>query len=86
MNLTDYPTPRTNSRLYDIGETSGMDPHSYGDWTEADFTRQLEREAAAWRAVAEMYRSPKGGSTCLQIIIKAEKAFDALKSQLKENP
>lgn len=49
------------------------------DIVDADFARQLEREAAAWRAVAEKYKQHDGDYE----LTECDLAFDALKSQLK---
>lgn len=75
MNLTDYPTPRTDKNVTKLSKTPDC-------FCEAEHARQLEREAAAWRAVAEKYRRHFYESD----IRIANEAFDALKSQLNEKP
>lgn len=80
MNLTEIPTPRVDSEIRDMGTDGDGDAYLH-----VSFCRQLEREAAAWRAVAEMYRSSesvKGSIAVLKIMNAADKAFDALKAQL----
>lgn len=82
MNLTDYPTPKTDFK-------------GWSDWgcDAMDFARQLEREAAAWKAVAEKlatemrdlaWLSGPAGSTQSNDAELALAAFDALKSQLEK--
>jgi hypothetical protein len=82
MNLTDYPTPKTNHAVKDGYTFNGEDIR-----TAIEFSQQLEREAAAWRAVAEKYRSSefvKGTIGVLETLKEADEAFDALKSQLTQ--
>lgn len=73
MTLTDYPTPVSDQWLL-------SDPPVTLDAYLA--MQQLEREAAAWRAVAEKYRRHFYESD----IRLANEAFDSLKSQLNEKP
>jgi len=68
MNLNDYPTPRT-----DRIATSG-------DWVQAGLSRQLELEAAAWRAVAEAIHAASN----LDELQAAHEAFDDLKAKLEK--
>ena len=80
MNLTDYPTPRI-----DFEWDHYVTPHSrrHAETPIARLTntgRQLEREAAAWREVAEAIHSASN----LDELQSAHDAFDALKAQLNE--
>lgn len=81
MNLTDYPTPKSDS----------LQP--WDDVIDVEEFRQLEREAAAWRAVAEAlhdelntaFNGYAGQYMRIEALVTLE-AFDALKSQLNEKP
>jgi hypothetical protein len=73
MNLTDYPTPRTEAAAY-------SDPTPGHEVVSLDDARQLEREAEAWKAVAEKYRK----SLKHWDLAAANVAYDALKSQLEK--
>lgn len=73
MNLSEIPTPRTDCTfpvLYDNDK----------EWVLADDMRQMEREAAAWRMVAEAIHLASN----LDELQAAHEAFDALKAQLNE--
>lgn len=83
MNLTDYPTPKSDS----------LQP--WDDVIDVEEFRDLEREEAAWRAVAENLAENlrnlawlDGGpfSDNPSSSDRAILAFDALKSQLNEKP
>jgi len=81
MNLNDYPTPRTDQfRTEDNGDTSWL----------LDECSHLEREAAAWRAVAECLAKEFRETAWLCGFNKpntAEQAiadFDALKAELEK--
>ena len=79
MNLTDYPTPKTDAAA---NSCFGGD-----ETVDADVSRQLEREAAAWKAIAEMYRKSESVENSHELLIvldEATEAFDALKSQLEK--
>jgi hypothetical protein len=85
MNLADYPTPRS--------DTSADSCFVGGETVDADVSRQLEREAAAWKAVAEQLATELRDlaeltNSCLlekpTEALTAIKAFDALKSQLEK--
>jgi hypothetical protein len=66
MNLPDYPTPKTDAcQTFEQALT---------------VSAQLEREAAAWKAVAEMYRNTYGVTG----LDEADDAFDTLKSKLTQ--
>ena len=93
MNLTDYPTPRSDQmRNFWLGDR----PHEYQAPFEAEAFHevcQLEREAAAWKSVAEKlatemrdlaWLSGPAGSTQPNDAELALAAFDALKSQLTQ--
>jgi len=80
MNLTDYPTPKSDAAewMTELGTSVVC----------YDVSAGFEREAAAWKAVAEMlyarveadrYRSYNGVESDA-----AMEAFDALKSQLEK--
>jgi hypothetical protein len=83
MNLTDYPTPRSDATWH-ILETECI-----ADWLERSqaATRQLEREAAALLAICERYRA---GTVDIrpreygdqEFLDEIGADFDALKSQL----
>jgi hypothetical protein len=73
VNLNDYPTPRTDA--------ARAKPLNLGDAVAGTDMEQVEREAAAWRAVAEelansilVARRPS----------QALEAFDALKAKLEK--
>jgi hypothetical protein len=66
MNLNELPTPRTDE--FERAICDGLE-------SALEFARAIEREAAAWRAVAQLFESSNW--------IKAQKAFDALKSEVK---
>jgi hypothetical protein len=72
MKLTDYPTPRTDA----AAETRIVRGRPR-EITDAEVARQLEREAAAWRAVAETIHSASN----LDELQAAHEAFDALKNE-----
>ena len=81
MSLADYQTPKSDS----------LQPWS--DFIDIEEFRQLEREAAAWKAVAEKlttemrdlaWLSGPAGSTQPNDAELALAAFDALKSQLEK--
>lgn len=89
MNLTEIPTPRVDSEIRDMG-TDGDGDASY---LHVSFCRQLERESAAWRAVAESLAEEfrdlawLAGPANDPSPSKAEQAiqtFDALKAQLTQ--
>lgn len=65
MDLTDYPTPKSDS----------LQP--WDDVIDVEEFRDLEREAAAWRAVAEKFYNATDGE-----MYAACETFDALKSQV----
>ena len=88
MNLTNYPTPRSIKRHEEVQDR-------YGTGTFDDCLpdmKQLEREAAAWKAVAEKLAAemrdlawlagPAGSVQPNTAELELE-AFDALKSQLE---
>lgn len=80
MNLTDYPTPICEAffaLMWAKDQVTDVDLHE--SYRKA---RQLEREAAAWKAVAEMYRGAESGAS--PELMAADEAFDALKSQLEK--
>jgi hypothetical protein len=68
MSMTDYPTPMTDRIA------------TPGDWVQAGLSRQLECEAAAWRAVAEAIHSASN----LDELQAAHEAFDALEDELEK--
>jgi len=74
MNLTDYPTPRTEAETWRAGDLR------IGARVSADFARQLEREAAAWKKVAEAIHSAYN----LDELQAAHEAFDDLKAELEQ--
>jgi hypothetical protein len=74
MELTEYPTPRTNELI----RTQLARARMTGAASASKLTFkciELEREAAAWRDVAEMFAASNN---------HAQEAFDALKSQLTQ--
>jgi len=74
VSLNDYPTPRTEAETWEAGNLR------IAQRVSADFARQLEREAAAWRAVADMYRKTHGVTG----LDEADEAFDALNAELEK--
>jgi hypothetical protein len=82
MNLTDYPTPRSEfgwKRYIETGNEEEL----------LIVSEQFEREAAAWKAVAEMlYEASRQAVFTFEHeeadMNEADEAFDALKSQLEK--
>lgn len=80
MNLTDYPTPKSDAAA---NSCFGGD-----ETVDADISRKLEREAAAWREMAEWLvarvrrHQHVGVNVCESC--RVIRAFDALESQLEE--
>lgn len=75
MNLTDYSTPRT-----DAAAETRIVKGKPREIVDADEMRDLERQAAAWRAVAEGLRNAYHHEE----IVAACKAFDAIKAELEK--
>lgn len=74
MNLNDYPTPRTDKHEKSpFQHACGMPPPGYLS-VESEIVRGIEREAAAWRAVAYAYRLHASESE----LAKCDEAFDRL--------
>lgn len=73
MNLTDYPTPKSDEILRSI--TWGLPAYAL---PLRDAMRQFEQQAAAWRWVAEAIHS----ASKLDELQAAHESFDSLKSQL----
>jgi hypothetical protein len=89
MNLADYPTPKTEALWIRLVRNPG--PGS--SIALRNHSNQLEREAAAWKAVAEKLVTElrdlawlSGPAGCPQPndAELALAAFDALKSQLEK--
>lgn len=80
MNLTDYPTPQLDE--FKSHWTISRRRTKQATFAAEAFKRlaQLEREAAAWKEVAEAIHSASN----LDELQAAHEAFDALKSQLNE--
>ena len=77
MNLHDRPTPRTNQLVREQLGRLGMTPRALAAKLTMH-SEQLEREAAAWREVAEMQRE---ASTKAEVA-EADKALDALREKV----
>lgn len=75
MNLTEYPTPRLDElkRHWTISRRRTKQATFAAEVFKS--LARLEREAAAWRAVAEMFAFFNN---------HAQEEFDALKSQLTQ--
>ena len=93
MNLTDYPTPQCDGIRFQA-QPGMMPPFDTVPYTVA---ARIEREAAAWRAVAELallrlcravMEDGKAMSMRSQSpassLKEVQSAFDALKSQLTQ--
>jgi len=74
VSLGDYPTPRTEAETWEAGNLR------IGQRVCANFASKLEREAAAWRSVAEMYRNTHRVAE----LDEADESFDALNAELKK--
>ena len=84
MNLHDRPTPRTNQIVREQLARLGMTPSALAAKLTMH-SEQLERLAAAWRKVAEKYRSLGNCDAIHDVIaqaIEANAAFDALREEV----
>lgn len=85
MNMNDYPTPRT-----DAAAETRIVKGKPREIVDADEMRNIERESAAWKAVAEMYWKTsefdiKDEPRKLErLLFEADRAFDALKAELEQ--
>ena len=77
MNPHELPTPRTKAKIIRVCQNWGNQGDHVREVVFAEDSAQLEREAAAWKAVAEMYRGHRHTNA------KCAEAFDALTQQLK---
>jgi hypothetical protein len=85
MNLTEYPTPKSDAAewMTELGTSVVC----------YDVSAELEREAAAWKAVANAlhaeldtaFNGYAGQYMRIEALVTLD-AFDALKSQLNEKP
>lgn len=93
MNLNDIPTPITleNTGSVNLHYVHVLDPKN-GDLVKSSVCAKLERQASAWRRVAEAYRKTgninnmKDSSLLIDELDKADEAFDILKQQLEQQP
>lgn len=79
MNLNEYPTPQSEKLWKWLEQMSWTRDHQPMTRIMASH-EQLEREAAAWRAVAERYRLHDGKHE----LVECDEAFDAIKAELEK--
>lgn len=86
MNLTEYPTPRTNELVRTQLARAGMTPTAFA--SKLTFRcEELEREAAALLAICARYRNSGAVEDPAKIadeLNACDEAFDALKSQMTQ--
>jgi hypothetical protein len=84
MSLTEYPTPRTEEAW---AQRSAEGAYSH-EKRKIETCEQLEREAAAWKAVTEkLYARVEADRYCSYNGVESDaamKAFYTLKSQLEK--